>query len=45
MPMQNATPAANPRPRLADRLFIGGCTAAYVVLLGSVVAALRLYGG
>jgi hypothetical protein len=33
------------RPPLADRLFIGACTAAYVVLAGAVVAALRAYGG
>ena len=33
------------RGRLLDRLFVGGCTAAYLVLIGFVVAALRLYGG
>jgi hypothetical protein len=29
--------------RLLDRLFVGGCTAAYVVLIASVAAALRFY--
>ena len=38
-------PSARGRSRLIDRLFVGGCTAAYLVLIGSVVAALRLYGG
>ena len=33
------------RAPLADRLFIGACTAAYIVLVGVVVAALRAYGG
>ncbi len=28
--------------RLFDRLFVGGCTLAYVVLIGSVVAALKM---
>jgi predicted small integral membrane protein len=32
------------RAPLADRLFIGACTAAYIVLAGVVVAALRAYG-
>jgi hypothetical protein len=40
----NANRAA-PRRRLLDSLFVGGCTAAYVVLIGAVLAALRLYGG
>ena len=29
----------------ADRLFIAACTGAYLVLIGAVLAALRLYGG
>ena len=32
------------RSRLAERLFIGGCTATYVILLIAVIAALRAYG-
>jgi hypothetical protein len=36
---------ARARSRVMDRLFIGGCTAAYVVLIGAVLAALRIYGG
>ncbi len=36
---------ATPRRRLFDNLLVGGCTAAYVVLLGAVLAALKLYGG
>ncbi|MFI4933986.1 MAG: hypothetical protein ACHP7N_05175 [Caulobacterales bacterium] len=36
--------SASPASRLADRLFLGGCVAAYAVLIGSVLAALRLYG-
>jgi len=39
--MRNAT---QPRRRLWDRLFVGGCTAAYVVLVLSVAVALRYYG-
>jgi hypothetical protein len=31
--------------RILDRMFLGGCVAAYVVLVGSVVTALRMYGG
>jgi hypothetical protein len=31
--------------RVTDRLFVGACTAVYLVLLGAVVIALRLYGG
>jgi hypothetical protein len=30
---------------LVDRLFVGGCTAAYLILIGSVLAALKFYGG
>jgi hypothetical protein len=30
---------------MLDRLFLGGCTAAYALLMLAVVAALRLYGG
>jgi hypothetical protein len=33
-----------PRGRLADRLFLGGCVATFLVLIGSVVTALQLYG-
>ena len=33
------------RSRLLDRLFVGGCTAAYLVLIGAVLTALKLYGG
>jgi len=29
--------------RLADRLFVGGCTAAYLVLVGALAVSLRLY--
>jgi hypothetical protein len=32
------------RRRLFDRLFLGGCTATYVILIGAVIAALRFYG-
>ena len=31
-----------PSVRLADRLFVGGCTIAYAVLIVSVLAALRM---
>ena len=39
-----------PTPRAAesrwlDRLFLGGCTVAYVVLMGAVFVVLRAYGG
>ena len=34
-----------PRHKLADTLFVGGCTAAYVLLIGAVLTALKLYGG
>jgi len=33
-----------PRRKLLDKLFVAGCTAAYMVLIGAVLAALRLYG-
>jgi hypothetical protein len=33
------------RSRLMDRLFVGGCTAAYLILIGAVLTALKLYGG
>ena len=36
---------ARPRRRLLDVIFVGGCTAAYVVLVGAVLTALKLYGG
>jgi hypothetical protein len=38
-----ATPAA--KPRWLDRLFVGGCTAAYAVLIAAVLLALKAYGG
>jgi hypothetical protein len=44
MRSQNARPAPA-RSRLADRLFVGGCTATYVILMIAVVVALRTYGG
>jgi hypothetical protein len=34
-----------PAARISDRLFVGGCTVAYLVLIGAVVVALRLYAG
>jgi hypothetical protein len=43
MRSHNARPPPTPS-RLAERLFIGGCTATYVILLVAVVAALRAYG-
>jgi hypothetical protein len=33
------------RAPLADRLFIAGCTATYLVLAAAVVVALKAYGG
>jgi len=42
--MSNLERRATGRTGFFDQLFVGGCTAAYVVLIGSVVAALRLYG-
>ncbi len=36
---------ANPRRRVLDTVFVGGCTAAYVILIGAVLTALKLYGG
>lgn len=30
---------------LADRLFLGGCIGAYMLLIGSVFTALRIYAG
>ena len=44
-PAQSRAPAPRARPRWLDRLFLGGCTAAYVVLMGAVLVALRNYGG
>jgi hypothetical protein len=32
------------RIRVLDRLFLGGCIATYLVLLGAVIAALKAYG-
>ncbi len=34
--------AGRPWVRVADRLFLGGCTLAYAVLIVSVLAALRM---
>ena len=47
MHVESKTPAADrPAPgRLADRLFVGGCTAAYVMLIAAVLTALKTYGG
>ena len=45
MRSHNARPAPAARSRLADRLFLGGCTATYVILMIAVVIALRTYGG
>ncbi len=36
--------AKPPAARWMDRLFLAGCTAAYAVLVGSVFAALTIYG-
>jgi hypothetical protein len=36
---------ASPRRRVLDMVFVGGCTAAYVILIGAVLTALKLYGG
>jgi hypothetical protein len=36
---------AHPRRRLLDLVFVGGCTGAYVILIGAVLTALKLYGG
>ena len=33
-----------PRTRTLDRLFVGGCTAAYVVLILAVAVVLGTYG-
>jgi hypothetical protein len=41
--MRNAKTAVH--GRFADRMFIAACTGAYLVLIGAVLAALRLYGG
>ena len=38
-------PIAKAHAGLADRLFIYGCTAAYLALVGSVIVALKLYVG
>jgi hypothetical protein len=35
---------STPRRRLMDIFFVSGCTGAYVVLVGAVLAALKLYG-
>lgn len=31
--------------RFLDRLFVGGCTALYLALVATVIAAVRIYGG
>ena len=41
--MRIAKPAN--QTRLLDRLFVGGCTLAYALLIGSVLAALRMVTG
>jgi hypothetical protein len=38
-------PIAKAQSGLADRLFVYGCTAAYVTLVGGVIVALKLYVG
>jgi hypothetical protein len=38
-------PVAKAQSGLADRLFVYGCTAAYVGLVGAVIVALKLYIG
>lgn len=45
MSVQNARRRVSRSSRLGDRLFLGGCTAAYVILIAAVVVALRTYGG
>jgi hypothetical protein len=37
-------PRPSRRGRLADSLFVGGCTAVYVILVIAVIAAVRAYG-
>ena len=54
MSVHNAHPAQSAHPgkaratvariRVLDRLFLGGCTATYVILIGAVIFALRYYG-
>ena len=44
-PSATARRALTSRRRMFDRLFLGGCTATYVILIGAVIAALRFYGG
>ena len=38
------TRSAPQRARLLDRVFLGVCTATYVVLIAAVIAALKTYG-
>ena len=45
MTNHHVRPASTARARIADRLFIGGSTLAYLMLVAAVGAALRLYGG
>jgi hypothetical protein len=40
-----ARSAVRRRSRLGDRLFLVGCTSAYLVLVAAVIAALRMWGG
>jgi hypothetical protein len=44
VPRATAQRSIAARRRLFDRLFLGGCTATYVVLIGAVILALRFYG-
>jgi hypothetical protein len=44
--MQPRRPAVARRAgHLADRLFLGGCIGAYLLLIGSVLTALKIYPG
>jgi hypothetical protein len=45
MTNHHVRPTATARARIADRLFIGGSTVAYLMLMAAVGVALRLYGG
>jgi len=44
-PRATARRSVAARRRMLDRLFLGGCTATYVVLIGAVIIALRVYSG
>ena len=43
--MQPRRSAVARRAHLADRLFLGGCIGAYLLLIASVLTALRIYPG